>query len=480
MTCNGVSMINSDSAYPRFWESFQKHGENPAVVDYRSRTTITYRQLEHLTRRGATQLQGFDKQLACLPMTNDVDAMLCYLSLLRSGHAIYLCGPQADIALDGKFTASYRPGLILWKRQKRPASIGLNDYQDMGELFGYCIARCSKIEAGESIYPELALLLSTSGSTASSKTVRLSYRNIAANAWQIAQTLNIDQTERAVLSLPLQYAYGLSVLHSFLSVGACLVIGGRTVMESSFWDMCRAVQATTLPAVPTMLRFMQSIGVEDMTLPSLRKITVAGAAMDTPTRNWMVSQIAPKQIQIYSMYGMTEATARIAVLPADAFANCPASVGLALPHGVLELLPSGEIVYRGPNVMLGYANARADLARADKLGGVLNTGDLGSLDAAGHLYITGRLNRFCKLLGARINLTDVEDQLAHLGEVAAVSDDESIRVFHTNADESQVNQSANQLADQWRIPRAALMFKRVQSIPRTESGKVRYPELWKL
>ena len=134
---------------------------------------------------------------------------------------------------------------------------------------------------------------------------------------------------------------------------------------------------------------------------------------------------------------------------------------------------------RGPNVMLGYANDRFDLERGDLLSGVLNTGDLGYREAS-NSCITGRLTRISKLLGARIDLTDMEKHLARVGEVAVISDDQVIRIFHTHEDESEVDASATQLAERWRIPRAALILKHVRSIPRTDGGKIRYPELWNL
>ena len=481
-------MRGHDIAYPRFWERLQQYRDRVAIIDAQARAVITYRQLEDLSRGGATQLNGSRKRVAYLAIRNDITGIVCYLSLLRSGHAIYLSGPQDAITLNSDFIHRYRPDLILGRQREHSAVIGLGDqrnddpvgYRGVSDFLGHRMLERQNENKTDNIYPELALLLSTSGSTGSSKTVQLSYENLAANARQIAGALDVDPTERIVLSLPLHYAYGLSVLHSALSVGASLVIGKRTILEPGFWGICRTTEVTTLPMVPVMLKSMQSIGMHKVQLSSLRKITVSGAAIDESTRSWMFSQILSKQVQVYSMYGMTEATARIAVLPAHEFPTRPASVGRVVCRGKLQILPSGEIVYRGPNVMLGYANERSDLERGDLLGGVLNTGDLGSLDEASNLYITGRLTRICKLLGARIDLTDIERHLAHMGEVAVVSDDEVIRIFHTHEDESEVDASATQLAERWRIPRASLILKRVRTIPRTDSGKIRYPDLWKL
>jgi acyl-CoA synthetase (AMP-forming)/AMP-acid ligase II len=177
------------------------------------------------------------------------------------------------------------------------------------------------------------------------------------------------------------------------------------------------------------------------------------------------------------MYGMTEACGRIAVLPTAEFAIRPSSVGRAVPHGELESLSSGEIVYHGPNVMLGYADRRADLILGDMLGGSLHTGDLGTFDCQGNLYITGRLNRTCKILGLRINLADVERHLMQVGEVAVTSDGRTIRIFHSTADETAVFASTDKLASRLGIPRAVFTVQKVHSIPRTDSGKILYTKL---
>lgn len=121
------------------------------------------------------------------------------------------------------------------------------------------------------------------------------------------------------------------------------------------------------------------------------------------------------------MYGQTEATARMAVLPPERLADKLGSAGLALPGGRLEADDDGEILYHGPNVMMGYADTADDLSRGDDLGGVLRTGDLGRVDPDGFLHITGRLKRMAKIFGIRVNLDDVERMLRGSGPVAVTA-----------------------------------------------------------
>lgn len=81
------------------------------------------------------------------------------------------------------------------------------------------------------MHPDLALLLTTSGSTGSPKLVRQSRRNIESNARAIVRYLEIGEEERAITTLPMNYTYGLSIVQSHLLAGASLILTGRSVVE---------------------------------------------------------------------------------------------------------------------------------------------------------------------------------------------------------------------------------------------------------
>jgi acyl-CoA synthetase (AMP-forming)/AMP-acid ligase II len=172
--------------------------------------------------------------------------------------------------------------------------------------------------------------------------------------------------------------------------------------------------------------------------------------------------------RFFVMYGQTEATARIAYLPPERLAEKAGSIGIAIPGGALRV-EDDELVYQGPNVMLGYAEQRADLARGDELGGVLPTGDLGHADDDGFFYVTGRRKRIAKVYGQRINLDEVEAAVD--GPAGAVAGDERIEVF------AERGADARALAERFRLPARAIRVHAVERLPVQGSGKVDYAAL---
>ena len=127
--------------------------------------------------------------------------------------------------------------------------------------------------------------------------------------------------------------------------------------------------------------------------------------------------------RFHVLYGQTEAAPRMTTLHHDDFPFAPELVGTPLPGCRIEIddpAPDchGEVFFHGPNVMLGYAESREDLARGDDLGGRLRAGDIGVLDDSGRLTVTGRTNRVRKLYGLRIDLDEVERFTSRLASTA--------------------------------------------------------------
>jgi long-chain acyl-CoA synthetase len=117
------------------------------------------------------------------------------------------------------------------------------------------------------------------------------------------------------------------------------------------------------------------------------------------------------------MYGQTEAAARIAILPADAYEKAPTSVGRPIQGLAVRIVDEagdevevgteGEIVVTGPTLMDGYYGDPEATAEALR-DGWLHTGDIGHVDEDGFLYISGRHSTFVKLDGERVSLEAVE------------------------------------------------------------------------
>ena len=329
-------------------------------------------------------------------------------------------------------------------------------------------------------HPELRILLSTSGSTGEPKLVRLSSRNITANADSIATYLNLRPSDRAATTLPLFYSYGMSVLNSYLSVGATLVLTSQSITEPDFWESARTAGVTSLAFVPHQFDLLRSGSFDGTQLPSLRYITQAGGKLDREavTHFWQLGQAAGWQL--YVMYGQTEAAPRISYVPPEALPEAADTVGRAIPggrlwlatedgHEIRELGQPGELVYEGPNVMMGYALARSDLAAGAECT-QLRTGDIAERTASGYFRIVGRLKRFVKLYGLRLSLDQIEVSLRARGIVArAVAVDDRLVILHRDAGDEQAVRDA--VAEGYGLPPAEIYADQLAEVPLLPSGK---------
>ncbi|PRC48519.1 AMP-dependent synthetase, partial [Mycobacterium sp. ITM-2017-0098] len=141
--------------------------------------------------------------------------------------------------------------------------------------------------------------------------------------------------------------------------------------------------------------------------------------------------------RLFVMYGATEATARMAYLPPELARTRPTAIGRPIPGGALSIEPvdewpgddhAGELVYRGANVMMGYADSPADLALGATVD-ELRTGDIARQGSDGLYEVIGRRSRFVKMFGLRIDLHQLETTLRADGITAlCTADDERLAV----------------------------------------------------
>ena len=197
-------------------------------------------------------------------------------------------------------------------------------------------------------------------------------------------------------------------------------------------------------------------------------------------------------IRYFTMYGQAEATARMSYLPHEQSVERAGSIGRAIPgaafwledddgHKLEDSQASGELVFQGENVCMGYAESYRELALADELGGILRTGDLARRDSDGYYYITGRRKRFLKMFGHRINLQDVEDLLLSAGHGAACAGrDDLLEVFLTNKDPNAGLKVKQKLVAELKLAPGSVRVLCVSDFPRNEAGKIQYAHLGSL
>jgi acyl-CoA synthetase (AMP-forming)/AMP-acid ligase II len=437
-----------------FWDELGAHGSEVALVDADG-TRLSYASLaEEADRFGATLGRA---ALLLLEIENRSAAVVAYVGALRARVPVVLVPPGAQGT--ERIVAAFAPELR-WSR-----TTGLVEVAPRrGNL-----------------HPELALALSTSGTTGATKLVRLSGRAVDANARSIAEYLGLSREERAITSLPASYCYGLSVIHSHLAVGASVVLTEASVVDDAFWDLVDREGATSFAGVPYTYELLERTRFVRAPPASLRSFTQAGGRLAVERVERFGALARAHGLRFFVMYGQTEAAPRIAYVPPDELPAHPDCIGRAIPGGHLELVDPatgepavgrGELVYRGPNVMMGYATSREDLGRGSELD-ALRTGDLAEEVAPGLFRVVGRMNRFAKLYGLRVSLDDLESRLAADGHRAfAASDDRILAVFvegHANA-----AAVARAIATRLGLPESAARVVVGDERPLLSSGKTDY------
>jgi acyl-CoA synthetase (AMP-forming)/AMP-acid ligase II len=302
--------------------------------------------------------------------------------------------------------------------------------------------------------------------------------NLQANAASIASYLHLTQAERPITSLPMSYSYGLSVINSHLHAGACLVVTDHGILRREFWDAVDHFACTSFAGVPYTYQMLLQTGLLKQRGATLRTLTQAGGALSAEHIRKMYQLAVDRGFKFFVMYGQTEATARISYVPFEALGAKCGSIGVPIPGGSLETDAStGELVYAGPNVMLGYAECREDLSKGDELHGVLATGDLAEKDADGFFYITGRMKRFLKLFGKRFNLDEVEHIVhRHIGfPVACFGRDDLLMVAIEN--QQAAAGVEEMLRKHFNLPATSIRVEIVSQLPRNARGKMDYQAL---
>jgi acyl-CoA synthetase (AMP-forming)/AMP-acid ligase II/peptidoglycan/LPS O-acetylase OafA/YrhL len=444
-----------------FVEHLATHGGAPALLT--GTGAISYRALVDRVATFAAAL-GPVRRLVLLACSNDVDVIVAYLAALHGGHPVLLAAANQPHHVQA-LVERYDPDVVIGTDERR--------------------WRLDERRSGtrHDLHPELALLLCTSGSTGSSKVVRLSHENLQANAEAIASYLDIGPDDRAVTSLPMSYCYGLSVIHSHLLRGAGIIVTDRSVVDVCFWQQFTEHRGTTLAGVPHTFDLLDRTDFGSMRLPHLRYVTQAGGRMQ-PDRVKRYADLGRRSgWHFVVMYGQTEATARMAYLPPELTASRPEAIGVPIPGGSFEIdadagVAEGELVFRGPNVMLGYAESPSDLATGRVIDR-LPTGDIARKASDGLYEIVGRKSRFVKLFGLRIDLDQVERSLGDRGHaVLCAGNDEHIVVATTDCGSRDAIEQS--VISRFGLATGAVRVLELDTFPRLGSGKPDYASLLEL
>ncbi len=423
------------------------------------------------------------RSLVLILCENQIEMVSFYIHCIRCEIVPILMEFGKDTTLLQTIISTYKPEYIF---KPKLSEIVLEEYAMDQALGDYILLRNSMANP-ISLHPELAILLSTSGTTGSPKLVRLSYNNLISNARSIAQYLELSTSERAISSLPIQYSFGLSIINSHLYAGGSVLITNESITQRKFWDLFRQYQVTSLSGVPYTFEILKKFRLLQSELPSLKTITQAGGKLSDELIDFFHKLSVERGIKFFVMYGQTEGTARLSYLSPQQLPDKLGSIGKPIPGGIFQIIDEqgfnieainhpGELVYLGENVMMGYAENHQDLSLGNINQGVLKTGDIAVVDADGYYFIVGRIKRFIKIFGNRINLDEVELLLKEQGiDSACKGQDNGLQVFLIEP--NLIETVKDFLYKKIGIHPSAFHISIVDSIPKTSAGKTQYSKL---
>ena len=259
--------------------SLAEFGDRVALVDDRG-SRVTYADLAARVDALAESL-GTGRKLVMVEVASTIPSVIAYLAALRSGHAVIVAKP-GDVKEEGPIYERFRPSVV-----HEAGSEGFRVVHEDDILLD----------------PNLKVLYSTSGSTGSAKLVRLSARNIDANAESIATYLEIDEREIAPTVLPLSYSYGASILSSHLLRGACIVLTEHSVVEPEFETLFGREKCTSLSGVPYTWELIEQVGLLTRDWPHLKTLTQAGGKMPASRVMRLATWARDQEARLFVMYG---------------------------------------------------------------------------------------------------------------------------------------------------------------------------------
>ena len=466
------------------WD-LDKFSANTALIDDLG-NRLTYGDLRR-EGEALSSAVGSSRALVFCMAANKIGSVIGYVGMMNAKIVPTMLNEDMDEASLSSLIETYRPAFI-WVPGRSTGKSIFHAFKPVYSAYDYVLLK-TPYGFVTKVSDETALLLTTSGSTGSPKFVRQSFTNVRTNINSIVEFLQLDETERPITTLPMNYTYGLSIINTHIDVGAAILMTEASVTQRAFWSLFKEEGATSFGGVPYTYEMLKRLRFLRMDLPSLRSMTQAGGRL-LPELHREFAEYAEKEgKKFFVMYGQCEATARMAYLPPDMTLAKIGSVGIPVPGGRFELIDVdgkvidepdkvGELVYYGANVTLGYATSPQDLIKGDERGGRLETGDMAKCDSDGFYYIVGRKKRFLKIFGNRVNLDDVECFLRSAFpdvDSACGGVDDLLYIFADN--EEKLPAMKQYVSEKTKIHPSAFKTVALESVPRSQSGKIIYAKL---
>lgn len=340
---------------------------------------------------------------------------------------------------------------------------------------------------------ELALMMSTSGSTGSPKFVRLGYSNLEKDTQYINSFAEVREDDACLTVLPLHFLYGLESVFRHIKVGAKIIMTDKSIVQNEFWDLCREYKPTYFFGVPYTYETMRKLGILDY-LKQFRALSCSGGKLGFDLVKQVSAIAAENNILFFIEYGSTEAGGVLTIGIKSKAGICEASEDIGDTYEGCTLSPydengneimesgvQGELVYKGGNVCMGYALCYEDLNKGNEFKGVLRTGDIGTRNENGHIVILGRAKRFIKIYGKRHSLDHIEQSLKAVFSdtgIASTGKDDLLVVFNSGKD--MIKEIEKYIHKVYKLSPKNFKVIYIEEFPLNSNGKISYMDLLKL
>lgn len=395
-----------------FFKNLIKNKKEIALVD--DNIKIKYSELYNLVRRITKKIEK--NSIILIVVENSSDSVISYLSSINSMNS-------TTLILDSSFRNEFILNTIIKFKPKYiflPKKIEFEKYKKITSKF-------QELNTYDVLFTNFDnskknnknfILLTTSGTTQSSKFVRISKNNLIHNTKKIIEFLRINKKHTTITTMPMGYSYGLSILNTHLYAGGKIVLNKKSILEKNFWINFEKYKISSFGGVPFFYNLLKKINLNTINLNHLIYMTQAGGKLNNQDLEYFGNYCKKYKKFFFVMYGQTEASPRISILKWRNFFDKIGSIGKPFVGSKINIINEkfdasikrkvGDLEFLGKNCCLGYANNFEDLKLGDTNKGKILTGDIGYKDKNGFYFITGRKKRFIKIFGNRVDLSEIE------------------------------------------------------------------------
>lgn len=338
---------------------------------------------------------------------------------------------------------------------------------------------------------QVADILFTTGTTGAPKGVALSYNNLSAAARNINAFIGNTSSDVELLALPVSHSFGLGRFRCSLSKGATVVMLGTFANVKKFFKEMARCQVTMFAMVPASWGFIKKMSGKYIGkfADQLKFIEIGSSFMPVEDKELLMSLLPKTRICMH--YGSTEAS-RSAFMEFHTYKDNLLSIGKASPNVEIKIFTSqgtpaalgeeGEVCVKGEHVTCSYWNETPERFASDFYDGYFRTGDCGTMDAEGNIYLKSRIKEMINVGGKKVSPMEVEDILNTIPGIKesaciGIPDPgivlgEVVKAFIVADDNLSDEEIMQQLRPQLEVYKLPVEIERINAIPKTGSGKI--------